>query len=227
MKKEIILVGTFHFEQDEELINSKEYEVKELVDYLAEFKPTKIVLEWEKTEGDELNKEYENTEDNYSIDEVQQVGFRLAQKLQHEKIYAVNWAGHLIQDDMINLNNEIQNSYPDLLNIMGTLSENAPEISSEVELINSFRQLNNEDSIKEFEKMYLSFVEVKDGKGQMKGFDFLNKWMERELIIFKNIIETSSSNSEDRILLLIGSDHLWMLRKLFKGIGWDVVNPFS
>lgn len=227
MKKKIILVGTFHFEQDEELINSKENEVKELVDYLAEFKPTKVALEWEKIKVDELNKEYENTKDNYSIDEVQQVGFRLAQKLQHEKVYAVNWSGHLTQDDMMNLNNEIQDSYPALMNIVSNISENSPQISSEIELITSFRKLNNEGTIKEFEKMYLSFVDVKNGKGKMIGFNFLNKWMERELMIFQNVIEVSSKSSEDRILLVIGSDHLWMLRNLFEGIGWKVINPFS
>jgi hypothetical protein len=71
LKKEIILVGTFHFEQDAELIKRKENEIKELVNYLAGFKPTGIALEWEKTEDDELNKEYKNSNGNYSIDEIQ------------------------------------------------------------------------------------------------------------------------------------------------------------
>jgi Family of unknown function (DUF5694) len=227
LKKEIILVGTFHFEQDAELIKRKENEIKELVNYLAGFKPTGIALEWEKTEDDELNKEYKNSNGNYSIDEIQQVGFRLAEKLKHEKVYAVNWTGHLTQDDINNLNNEIRNSYPDLLNTMMTLIEKAAVISSDSELINSFRELNDKRSVKDFEKMYLSFVDVKDGRGEMLGFTFLNKWMERELMICKNIVETSTSNSEERILLIIGSDHLWMLRRLFEGLGWDVVNPFS
>ncbi|WHZ05764.1 DUF5694 domain-containing protein [Neobacillus sp. YX16] len=110
MKKEIILVGTFHFERDEDLIKRKEEEVKELVDYLAGFKPTKIALEWEKTEEYALNEKYKNSNSIYSIDEIQQVGFRLAQKLQHQKVHAVNWTGHLTHEDMIHLNNEIQHS---------------------------------------------------------------------------------------------------------------------
>ncbi len=227
MKKEIILVGTFHFEQDAELIKRKENEIKELVNYLADFKPTRIALEWEKTEDDELNKEYKNSNGNYSVDEIQQVGFRLAQKLKHEKVHAVNWTGHLTQDDINNLNNEIRNSYPELLNTMMTLIEKTAVISSDSELINSFRELNDKRSVKDSEKMYLSFVDVKDDKGEMLGFTFLNKWMERELMICKNIVETLTSNSEERILLIIGSDHLWMLRSLFEGLGWDVVNPFS
>ena len=50
---------------------------------------------------------------------------------------------------------------------------------------------------------------------------------ERIREMFKNIIEVSSIDSADRILLVIGGDHLWMLRKLFEGMGWDVINPFS
>ncbi|RLL40126.1 hypothetical protein D8M04_19490 [Oceanobacillus piezotolerans] len=53
---------------------------------------------------------------------------------------------------------------------------------------------------------------------------FLDKWMERELAIFKNIVDTC--NTEDRILLIIGSDHLWLLRELSEGNGWKVINPF-
>lgn len=48
MKKKIILVGTFHFEENVALIKTKEDEVKELVELLAEWKPSKIAVEWEK-----------------------------------------------------------------------------------------------------------------------------------------------------------------------------------
>jgi hypothetical protein len=225
LKKEIILVGTFHFEQDEELIEKKEKEVKELVDYLVYYKPTKVAVEWEISKDKELNIEYQKSNGNYSIDEIQQIGFRLGKKLNHEKVYAVNWTGHISQEDMMELNDSIQGSYPELLNTMKVISENAPKISVNTPLINSYRTLNDKEATKELERTYLSFVTVTDNKEKMIGFDFLNKWMERELMVFKNIVETS--NADDRILLIIGSDHLWMLRKLFEGNGWKVINPFS
>lgn len=225
MEKEIILVGTYHFEQDDELIEKKEKEVIELVDYLAHSKPTKVAVEWEKSKDKELNIEYHKSNDDYSIDEIQQIGFRLAKKLNHEKLYAVNWSGEISQEDMTELNASIQGSYPELLNTMKVISENAPDISLNTPLVKSFRELNDNEATKELERMYLSFVNVTDNKEKMIGVDFLNKWLERELMIFKNIVETSNSN--DRILLLIRSDHLWMLRKLFEGNGWKVSNPFA
>lgn len=46
-------------------------------------------------------------------------------------------------------------------------------------------------------------------------------------MIYKNIIDILSYDTDERILLLIGSDHLWMLRKLFEGSEWKVIFPFS
>lgn len=225
MEKEIILVGTYHFEQDEELIANKEKEVIELVDYLAHYKPTKVAVEWEASKDKDLNIEYKKSDRDFLIDEIQQIGFRLAKKLNHEKVYAVNWSGKITKEDMEELNASIQDSYPELLNKMKVISENAPVISINTPLVNSFRKLNDNEAIKELERIYLSFVTVTDSKEKMIGFDFLNKWLERELMIFKNIVETTKSN--DRTLLIIGSDHLWMLRKLFEGNGWKVINPFE
>ncbi|WP_353733558.1 DUF5694 domain-containing protein [Rossellomorea vietnamensis] len=51
--------------------------------------------------------------------------------------------------------------------------------------------------------------------------------MEREYKIYKNISEVPASEGDERILLLIGSDHLWMLKTLFEGSGWRVLLPFS
>ncbi|SIS55592.1 DUF5694 domain-containing protein [Salimicrobium flavidum] len=224
MKKEIILVGTFHFEQEEEITKKTETEVEEFVDYLAEYKPDKIALEWEKSEEDELIAAYQKRKENYATDEVEQIGFRLAKKLNHDTLHAVNWQGAISQEDLMKLHAEIQSSYPALMNFIDKLSENTPEISLDTSLIDSYRELNDEQSMKELEEMYLSFVKVTDPAGENIGFDFLNKWMERELVIFKNV--TEMSDPEERILLIIGSDHLWMLNNLFKGNGWSVINPF-
>ncbi|XXM70815.1 DUF5694 domain-containing protein [Lysinibacillus sphaericus] len=93
MKKEIVLVGTYHFEQNVELVGKKEKEVIELVDHLAHYKPTKVAVEWGKSADKELNLKYRKSNGDFSIDEIQQIGFRLAKKLNHKNVYAVNWTG--------------------------------------------------------------------------------------------------------------------------------------
>lgn len=227
LKKEIILVGTFHFEQDPELINDKESEIEDLVEYLSAYKPLKIALEWDRSKNDELNEEYKASNKVGVIDEVYRLGFKLARKMQHEEVYAVNWTGNLTEEDMINLNHSIQSSYPEIQKIMNSLSENPPGISSTTNLINSYKRLNNTEYLKDIENMYLSFVAVQNDNGEMIGLNVLNKWFERELMIFKNIIESSVEQFDQRVLLIIGNDHLWMLKKLFEGKGWRVINPFE
>ncbi len=72
---------------------------------------------------------------------------------------------------------------------------------------------------------YISFIPVEEN-GENIGVAFLNKWIERELTIVKNIGEVLETPKE-RILLVVGADHLWMLNKLFEGKGWTVINPFE
>jgi len=227
MKNEIILVGTFHFEQDEEVFKAKELEVIELVEHLSKLQPTRIAVEWDKYNSHQLNKEYKNSNGNYIISEIQQIGFRLAETLKHQELFAVNWSGTLENEDVINLNNTIKESYPEILHAMTTFSENSSVLSPTTSLMTSYEKINDKESIEELERLYLSFVIVDKPNGDRVGVNFLNKWMERELMIFKNIVETTLDNHNERILLLIGSDHLWMLSKLFEGIGWKVIAPFS
>ncbi|MGD6962271.1 DUF5694 domain-containing protein [Fictibacillus phosphorivorans] len=223
--KEIILVGTYHFEQHAEVIKDKEYEIERLVEYLLDFNPTKIALEWEMEFNDELNKEYKDSKGNYSLNEIQQIGFRLAQKLQHENVYAVDWTGNLTQEDLDKLNFSVQR-YPKIYRSMNTLTEKTPDVKSDT-IIRSYQELNHADYIAEIENMYLSFVSVEDEKEEKVGFNFINKWFERELMIFKNVVKIVAEHDYERIFLLIGSDHIWLLKNLFEGRGWKVINPFA
>lgn len=222
---EIILVGTFHFEQAVERVQGKENAIIELVEHLATFTPTKLALEWEQDNNIELNKKYHRNINQLEMNEVEQICFRLGRKLGLKEVFAVNWEGHITAQDMMSLNETIQESYPDIFHKVQTYVEECNKVSGEEKLIHSYIALNNEKSIKKLEEMYLFFVQVNSGEGEI-GITFLNKWVERELKIFRNVIEVSEASSE-RVLLLVGSDHVWMLKNLFEGIGWRVINPFE
>ncbi|WP_019415973.1 DUF5694 domain-containing protein [Paenisporosarcina sp. TG20] len=159
------------------------------------------------------------------MDEIEQIGFRLAEELNHQGIFAINWAGQLTEEDMSKLNQSIQNEYPEVLKMVNTFSERDVDIDPTISLLDSYKQLNDTELIKELEKMYLSFVTV-ENNGESVGATFLHKWIERELMIVKHVTEILE-NPNERLLLLVGRDHLWMLRKLFEGKGWTVINPFS
>lgn len=67
-----------------------------------------------KNEENLLNERYKKISNKYSIDEIEHIGFRLAKKLEHNKLYGVNWEGELVQEDVKNLFNEIQENYSEL-----------------------------------------------------------------------------------------------------------------
>jgi len=100
MSKKLILVGTFHFEQHEDILQKKKQEIEQLVDFLAEYHPTKIALEWESSSEDELNTAYLHSDGQYTKDEIQQIGFRLAKSnsmimymrsMMLERLHKGNW----------------------------------------------------------------------------------------------------------------------------------------
>ncbi|ANU13326.1 DUF5694 domain-containing protein [Planococcus halocryophilus] len=224
-KVEIVLVGTHHFAYQKDVLMDKQNEIIELVDFLAAFNPGKIALEWEKSEQEELDKGFTKSEEDYEMHEIEQVGFRLATKLDRKAVFAVNWAGPLTQEEMVTLNQSIQEDYPNIWQAVEAFGKKSGGINPDQTLLEAYRKLNNPELTKDLEEMYLSFLAV-EKNGQNIGVSFLSKWMERELTIVKNISEILEKPKE-RILLIVGGDHLWMLKKLFEGKGWTVINPFE
>ncbi|WP_313893939.1 DUF5694 domain-containing protein [Psychrobacillus sp.] len=224
-KKEILLVGTFHFEALQQVIEGKGEEVLEIVDFLSEYKPTKIAVEYERKEQQQLNDLYKKQNGDYAINEIEQLGFRIARKLQHQEIFAVNWEGKLTQEDVISINEAILSDYPNISDKFSTYSEKLTDIILNSNLLNTYKKINDEALVQETEKIYLSYVTV-ENNNEFIGVSYLNKWIERELIIFKNVTEIAI-DTEERILLIVGMDHLWMLKKFFEGNGWNVINPFQ
>jgi hypothetical protein len=226
-KNEILLVGSFHFEQEGEIIKTKESEVEELVEHLSTFAPNKIALEWDRKDHVQLNKQYHqhHQQNHLRHHEIEQIGFRLGNRLGHKEVFAVDWEGRISRQDADSLQQTIQRDYPDIVHKMNAYINEAGELTKETHLINSYAALNRIKMVEKLEEMYLSFVRVAN-KTEDIGMDFLNKWIERELKIFHHILEISEDTNE-RVLLLIGNDHVWMLKNLFEGFGWRVIIPFE
>ena len=88
----VMVVGTFHFNDAEILEEKNQKEIQKLISALAEFDPTKVVLEWEPSAHLTTNKAYQAfLQDSFSIqekiNEVYQLGFRLAEAAGHDSIY--------------------------------------------------------------------------------------------------------------------------------------------
>ena len=80
-------------EFDDVLAAQRQREFDACIEKLARFQPTKIAVEWTFNEQDILDREYQVYLENAGSshrNEIHQVGFRLAARLEHPCLYAVD-----------------------------------------------------------------------------------------------------------------------------------------
>ena len=222
----IMIIGTFHmqakndinnFSQEDMLKNSK-HELKELVDKLSKFKPTRIAVEYRKTNQEILNNEFEKyiALGSDSLDEVDQIAFPIAKKLGHKKVHAIDWmemgavqhgCGEVI--DYLHLNQPRLEK-----EINGFETE---PVDLEKETINqAFQRLNSKENVDKTVAYYMNYARI--GSEEYYGNGWLIWWYQRNLNIFTNICSLVEESNDERILLLIGAAHKGILEQFFKNI---------
>ncbi|GAA0492729.1 hypothetical protein GCM10008986_18880 [Salinibacillus aidingensis] len=105
--------------------------------------------------------------------------------------------------------------------VLGTFHmRNTPDIHH-VEV----NDLIEEHYIKKHHEMYLQVSRI--GKGtEYVGIDWVRWWYQRNLIIYSNIAKLAQSSS-DRILLIIGAGHAYILSQLLADSGLFEVIPVN
>lgn len=244
-KTKVMMLGTFHFTNGgQHLYNSdtpdmlsekKQREVDELLNKLIKFKPTKIAVEAQRSEFEELNKvycEYVNTslwKENPTIghrNEIVQVGFELAKRLNHEKIYPVDYKMFLPDEAY----EEMQKNYPELYKeIDGYYRDYTKEddrLMKEGTVIDSYKFLNDPKRIKEEHSIgYLNLCRVGAGD-KYYGVDMITEWYRRNLYILSNIQDIAEP--EDRILVIYGAGHCEILRTFIEEYHkFELVEPLD
>src|SRR5699024_6947250 len=100
------ILGTNHFDttgnqdafsvETDVMSEKRQQEIKQVVEYLKKYKPTKIAVEVLKDSQPQLTESYKDyLLGNFKLtrNEVHQIGFRLGQMLGHKDIYGVDWNG--------------------------------------------------------------------------------------------------------------------------------------
>ncbi len=231
----IFLVGTFHFEyynkdaskvekdkQVDILSEKKQKELKKLIDYIAQFKPTKICIE-APLKWDAMGKyrSYKSGEKELGKDEIQQIGFRLMDKFSLDTIYCVD-AKPMCDDLMESKDSLVITPYFEEIFKDYTFKSN-PEYKKWIEyetemnlktpLLEYFKYFNSQ---KRFLRDYGFYLMGDFKNGEYNGADALaSYWYSRNLRIFRNIQKITTS-SEDRILVLYGAGHISILDQLLK-----------
>lgn len=238
-KAKAMVLGVFHFHNPgldsykpkyafNILETKRQEELEILLKQMAEYNPTKILVEWDRMKDDSIaNDRYQQyLNGTFSIEdktnEVYQVGFKLAKKLGHKKIYcsdaAAEWLG--VKMDWDNYDAEaylkakgqyekstrynFQSFYEwlDSLKTVQTLSEH-------------FAMLNNPKNRLKDHQAYLTDLVLEGAGDNYLGADGVTKWYRRNLRIFANAYDFTDFGQEERLLLIYGSGHVWQLRQFF------------
>lgn len=223
-RPEIMVLGTHHFtgggydyvnpEVDDYLSARRQREIIDVVDRLATFKPTKIALEVLPDNEDAFNNayaQYRAGERDLGVGERQQIGMRLAAKLSHSKLYAVDFKnGGMDIGGLFELG--AQTGQTDILEYLNALRESLSEqdakLNAEDVTLRERLLHENGDEVRDGHNVYLTLAQIGD-PSNLLGAEEMGKWWTRNMHIFANISHIAEPG--DRILVMFGSGHKFLL----------------
>lgn len=234
---QVMVLGVFHFDRASDGsdvvakhhldISSKENqeELENILKSLKSFNPTRIAVEWKPGYQGYLDSLYTAyLRDTYTPgkNEIFQIGFKLAKELNLPTLYCVDNNPSLpesvnaIDDwdayaDSLG-HTELWHRYDDenerYLTYMDTMQNN-------LRLTNYLKLINSPENIKRSKQLWTTGL-INLGHGdQFVGADLLGRWYRRNARIYattKNLV----SKPEERILIIYGGAHKWILDELFE-----------
>ena len=227
----IMILGTYHMnnpgldtrnlDADDVLLPKRQREINELNEKLARFNPTKIAIEGaysDKASWDGRYKKYIAGDLKLGRDERDQIAFQLAKRLKLETIYPIDYPmlmSGLRYDEI-----ESPKPKPSPAANADEAKGNAPvaALSEEDQLLRKstvtefLLYLNNEKKILKDHENYLRMLLPEDNSAIYQKSDLVTNWYKRNLRMFSNLNRITSFPS-DRILLIVGSGHLKILKE--------------
>ncbi|MCW5899436.1 MAG: hypothetical protein KIT10_09230 [Flavobacteriales bacterium] len=237
-RPQVLTLGVFHFnfpnldarqvaEDDRIDVLAPQYqaEITDIVDRLARFAPTVIVIERtpaEQSRFDSLYHAYLAGRHALSRSEEEQIGFRLAKRFGLQTLHCTDeWGrftpnvGSLISGaDSAGYRRfeDYFNADPD-----GALRSKSTRTLQEKGILAALRELNDPANIERSLGDYLiGLFKYEEHQGDFTGVDFeTGRWFNRNLRIFRNILRIPVS-PQDRILVIYGAGHMNLLNTFFR-----------
>ncbi|WP_374566742.1 DUF5694 domain-containing protein [Ideonella sp.] len=234
---QVMVLGTYHFgnpgldlnnvKVDDVLQPARQAQVREVVDALAAFKPTRVAVE---AQADALPQHalpsyraYLAGQGQDKRNEIDQIGFRLARQLGHAEVYGVDVDGDFpfepVQAFAKTSGNaaEFQRSM-DAMALRTREFEAAQQHATVGQLL---RRLNEPDSIRDDHGWYMTALRQGRGADQ-PGVALVGSWYARNLGICARLAQLARPG--DRLLVLYGAGHSYLLRHCVDATpGWQLV----
>lgn len=234
-----MILGVFHFDNPgldtykeefpfEILESKRQEELGSLLEQIARFKPTKILLESNRLNSDSiLNLNYQEYligefDISNKRSEIYQIGFKLAKKLGHSRIYSsdasAKWFGadldwdNYDSDIYMKSRNQYEKSNRYDYEQYYRFSDSLKSVTS---LTDYFTITNNPNDRLKDHQVYLTKTILEGAGDNYVGADAVARWYRRNIRIFANAYDLTDFDNEERLLLIYGAGHVWQLRQLF------------
>jgi hypothetical protein len=228
-KAEIMVLGCFHFDSKSNVINPElsdirserfQSELAAIVDALAKWKPTKIMIEKtpdRQPEIDDRFAAYQADAIELSNDEAEQIGFRLAAQLKLSAPRAVDYRNMfdfpgLMEAVDSNNQTELGAFIAAKLEEQSRAEGNTAE--AERSIVARLIERNDPNRVAMEHSIYLDLAEAGNASDP-KGAEVVGAWWTRNVHIYANIAR--AAENRDRILVIYGSGHAHTLRSFISG----------
>lgn len=248
-KIKVYLLGTFHFAQTDStydvLSERHQRSIAKLCESIQRQRPDKVFVERmpefeHQNRVDSLYQVYRAGQFKPRRNEIYQVGFRVAKALGHPTIYQCDHPGMYGKHYQQCLEYAEKNGQMDILNAKakGTTQVledriNDDSLFRKLDLLDYLKWLNSEPLHRASHAHYINvypqvgYTDVFDTKGDddyFLGSELTADWYRRNIKIYAKII-AQLDYSEQAIFLIIGNDHVPIIRHLFESNPWFEVVP--
>ncbi len=227
---QVMLLGTYHFanpglddiktEVDDVLAPRRQRELEDIAARLARWRPDQVAVEARLASDSALNaafRRYTAGEDTLPRSETYQVGFRLAKRLGHPRVYPIDH-GMPIGNDSVGA---LYARRPDLKRASDSITAahqiradaGAPAFRART-IVQQLREANTDGALHGGNSEGMFGVLLPLGEGNNYGGpQVLAKWYERNLHMIHNLYGSLHAGTR-RVLVIAGSGHVPPLRNL-------------
>ena len=241
---EVMVVGTYHFDNpgrdihnpkvDDVLKPARQKELEALAAALAEFKPTKIMVERLAKTSDLIDPRYAEftpADLGKNRDERVQVAYRLAHRLGHRTVYAIDEQPEGDEPDYFPFGKVAEwakaNQAEAKLNAMmaagAAMSAEIEKLQASNSIAGALAALNARASVERDQTLYYGMLALGDA-AQQPGAELNAMWYMRNAKIFAKLMTVAKPG--DRVLVVYGNGHNYWLRHFAATTsGYRAVDP--
>ena len=247
-KKQILLIGTFHFNNpgadavkmddfDVTTVTAQQ-ELENIASQIKKFNPNQIFVEWEYNDQQKLdslyklyqhnqyenyvNQKYKNTGayNLYEKNEIFQLAFRAAKKTGLQQVKGIDYPLPMPFDTVMNAIKEAKQDdiMAQISSYISTLEKESNLNRKTMNLTSLLLDLNTESSRKRNSSFYLKVLNRAGKVDNFAGVFSVSEWYKRNLYMY-SLVQKQIQATDQRAVILLGSGHVAIIKNLIEEEG--------